>query len=186
MRTNDRFFVDVLVHNEGKLSLEALLVEFLQENPDLEKIPGISINQDGSSLQTGGNPVLPKELPIPSPYLKGMFEPFFAESSEARIALWETNRGCPYSCSFCDWGVRTMNRLRLHSFDKAVREIEYLARKQIEDIYITDCNFGIFKRDTFLNGICSLFEIGIHDNIRVFELKKNDPVAFTRAAIGIS
>ncbi|MCF8104488.1 MAG: radical SAM protein [Desulfohalobiaceae bacterium] len=143
-------FVDVLVHNEGELALEALLVEFIQENPDIKKISGISINQDGFALQTGKDPVLPKELPIPSPYLQGMFEPFFAESSQARIALWETNRGCPYSCSFCDWGVRTMNRLRLHSFDKAAREIEYLARKQIQDIYITDCNFGIFERDVEL------------------------------------
>jgi putative methyltransferase len=140
-------FVDVLVHNEGELALEALLVEFLQETPDLAKIPGISINREGACLQTGGNPSLPKELPIPSPYLEGKFDPFFSESTESRIALWETNRGCPHSCSFCDWGVRTMNRLRLHSFDKTAQEIEYLARKKVEDIYITDCNFGIFQRD---------------------------------------
>lgn len=142
----DHPYVDILVHNEGELSLEALLVEFLKGNPSLENIPGLSINQKGTCQHTKGSSSLPKDLPIPSPYLEGVFESFFAEITSC-IALWETNRGCPYSCSFCDWGVRTRNRLRLHSFDKAAQEIEYIARNKIEDIYITDCNFGILKRD---------------------------------------
>ena len=27
------------------------------------------------------------------------------------IAAWETNRGCPYQCTFCDWGSLTNSRL---------------------------------------------------------------------------
>jgi putative methyltransferase len=140
-------YVDVLVHHEGEIPFMNLLLSFLEENEDVSAIEGITYNQNGRAIHTGGNPRLPKDLPIPSPYLNGLFDGFIESSSGARIGLWETNRGCPFACSFCDWGVRTMNRLRLHDFEKVAAEIVYMARKQIADLYITDCNFGIFQRD---------------------------------------
>jgi len=40
-----------------------------------------------------------------------------------------------------------MNKLRRHNGDKIRQEIDYLAQHRMEDIYVTDCNFGIFERD---------------------------------------
>ena len=140
-------YVDVLVRHEGELPLEQLLLRVLDGAPDLADIQGIAYNRNGRFVISGGNPRLPRDLPVPSPYLSGVFDDFISESGSAAIALWETNRGCPHSCSFCDWGVRTMNRLRLHDADKVLAEIAYIAARRIEDIYVTDCNFGLFKRD---------------------------------------
>jgi tRNA A37 methylthiotransferase MiaB len=61
--------------------------------------------------------------------------------------LWETNRGCPFACCFCDWGVRTKNKVRLHSPGAGRRRNRHMAEKGVADIYITDSNFGLFKRD---------------------------------------
>ncbi|MGA6924914.1 MAG: cobalamin-dependent protein, partial [Desulfosarcina sp.] len=138
---------DILVHGEGEMPFAALLRELLAERPDLECLTGISINCAGRSFSTPKGARLGKNLPVPSPYLNGILDDFLGPENGGRIALWETNRGCPFACCFCDWGVRTKNKIRLHAMARVAREIDILAAKRVEDIYITDSNFGLFKRD---------------------------------------
>ena len=145
-------YVDVLVHGEGELPFYQLLLAYLEDPPRLDPIPGISYN---NNLQAVKNPVGPglvvsgptDPLPIPSPFLDGAFESFLSDGGKNKIGLWETNRGCPYACSFCDWGVRSTNKIRRHDMKKIAAEIDYIARRKIEDLYVTDCNFGILERD---------------------------------------
>ncbi len=138
---------DVLVHGEGEIPFAALLRERLEPDPHLERLQGITFNQAGRVITTSAGVRLGKHLPVPSPYLNGSLDSFLGERNGNRIALWETNRGCPFACCFCDWGVRTQNKVRLHDLSRVAREIDYLASKQVADIYITDSNFGLFKRD---------------------------------------
>jgi putative methyltransferase len=150
--TPDDFFerfpqADVLVHGEGEMPFARLLKELLQDAPDLHKVPGISFNDSGRCITTAAGSRLGKDLPVPSPYLNGNLDAFIGESNGNRIALWETNRGCPFACCFCDWGVRTKNKVRLHHMQRLAQEIDYLAAHRVADIYITDSNFGLFKRD---------------------------------------
>jgi putative methyltransferase len=140
-------FTDILVHGEGEIPFTRLLKALLQEKPDLSNLQNISFRRQGDTVTTPMGPRLGKELAVPSPYLNGNLVDFIGGNNSNRIALWETNRGCPFACSFCDWGVRTKNKVRLHSMDRVSREIDYLADNGVEDIYITDANFGLFKRD---------------------------------------
>ena len=41
---------------------------------------------------------------IPSPYLNGMLDEFF---EDRWMPVLETNRSCPYRCTFCAWGIGT-------------------------------------------------------------------------------
>ncbi len=144
----ERFpWADILVHGEGELPFSALLRALCDDSPDLGQLTGISFIRQGQLITTPQGPRLGKHLPVPSPYLNGSLDAFLGEENGNRIALWETNRGCPFACCFCDWGVRTKNRVRLHDLDRIAREIDYLALKKVADIYITDSNFGLFKRD---------------------------------------
>lgn len=143
-------FADVLVHGEGEIPVKNLLLEYLEENLDLKKVNGISFNINSKAIKTSISEKLPKNLPVPSPYLNGLFDSFFNKDDKNKIGLWETNRGCPFSCCFCDWGVRTKNKIRHHSMDRILQEIQYFGLKKIEDIYITDANFGLFKRDLII------------------------------------
>ena len=59
----------------------------------------------------------------------------------------ETNRGCPYSCTFCDWGQNTMSRIRKFPVERALAEFAWLARHGIEQWIVADANFGILPRD---------------------------------------
>jgi putative methyltransferase len=154
---SNRFFfehpyVDVLVHGEGELPFYQLLLAYLDDIPQLDPIPNISYNVNQQSVKNRTAPGLvvsdeTNSLPIPSPFLDGAFEHFLSDGAKNKIGLWETNRGCPYSCSFCDWGVRSTNKIRRHDMRKVAAEIDYIARRKIEDLYVTDCNFGILKRD---------------------------------------
>jgi putative methyltransferase len=72
-----------------------------------------------------------------------------------------------------------MNKLRLHDLDKIKAEIEYFAGNKIEDIYITDCNFGIFERDLEIARMLSESKekYGFPKRVRIqFAKKSNDTV----------
>ena len=82
---------------------------------------------------------------IPSPYLAGIFDT--KEDKHWRAAAIETNRGCPYGCTFCDWGSATLQKIRRFSIDRVLAEVEWIAARRIETLFIADANFGIFDRD---------------------------------------
>ncbi|TSC92545.1 MAG: hypothetical protein CEN91_412 [Candidatus Berkelbacteria bacterium Licking1014_85] len=82
---------------------------------------------------------------IPSPYLSGILDPFLKENL---IPLIETNRGCPYSCAYCNWGVSAHNKLKQFSLERVKSEMDYLANKRFFPYWIiADANFGILERD---------------------------------------
>lgn len=61
--------------------------------------------------------------------------------------ILETNRGCPYGCTFCDWGSATLSKIRQRPIDLVKTEIEFLAELEPNYIYLADANFGILPRD---------------------------------------
>ncbi|MDH4168236.1 MAG: radical SAM protein [Acidimicrobiia bacterium] len=82
---------------------------------------------------------------IPSPLLTGLFDGFIA--GPALNVILETNRGCPYGCTFCDWGSATLSRIRQFDIDRVFAELEWMGQNQIYNVALADANFGIFKRD---------------------------------------
>ena len=85
---------------------------------------------------------------IPSPFLEGAFDSIMAANPhESWIGLWETNRGCPFRCTFCDWGSATAAKVTKFGEERLYREVDWFAEKKIEYIFCCDANFGIQKRD---------------------------------------
>ncbi len=87
-----------------------------------------------------------KQLAFPSPYLSGLLDPFL---KQGLYPLLETNRGCPYACTFCTWGVAAQSKVLQHSLEQVYHEIDYVAEKAPGAIrwLFADANFGILKRD---------------------------------------
>ena len=63
------------------------------------------------------------------------------------IMPYETTRGCPYSCTYCEWGGGVGNKISQKPLDQIISDIEVMALCGIEQLEIIDANFGILKRD---------------------------------------
>lgn len=141
-------FVDIACHREGEKVFTSLL-----ENcwGDWTVIPSISYLLGYGSAATA--PVAPrmsqKEMyEAPSPYCAGIFDPLMKENPDEQwLVLWETNRGCPFSCTFCDWGDLINAKVFKFDLERLRQELEWIARHKIEFIFCADANFGIFPRD---------------------------------------
>jgi len=85
----------------------------------------------------------------PSPYTLGLYDKILADNPEYDFqAIVETNRGCPFSCSFCYWGQGfDENKIRFHSMDYIASEADWIGRNKIKYVFMADANFGMYKQD---------------------------------------
>jgi putative methyltransferase len=90
-----------------------------------------------------------KELVSPSPYASGIFERLIRENPNVEwSATLETNRGCPYGCTFCDWGSLTQSKVKCFSEERVFSDIDWLSKHNIPYVFLSDANFGILvERD---------------------------------------
>lgn len=142
-------FCDIAVYREGELTFKKILEEIIKETPELSKINGIAYNYKGKTIQT--TPAIRTQQldDIPSPYLLGIFDGMKEKCDSLGIAaingLLETNRGCPYQCTFCDWGNGTLGKVKKFKFRRIKKELLWFAKNKIEYIVNCDANFGIYK-----------------------------------------
>jgi tRNA A37 methylthiotransferase MiaB len=143
-------FIDIAVHNEG----EATFLELLEALPgrDWKGIAGISyLDGDDVFVRTGDRNRFRDLDDVPSPFVDGTFDALMAANpNENWIGLWETNRGCPFTCTFCDWGSATAAKVTKFGMDRLKSEADWFAAKKIEYVFCCDANFGIQPRDVDL------------------------------------
>ena len=148
--------VDAYITGEGEQSFTKL-VGLLDEHGSVARIPWearpssvYAFDHDHARIvHNPNNPVARLDLStVPSPYLNGMMDPFLADVRLAPII--ETNRGCPYSCTYCCWGQATQSKINCFPLETVQAEIRYAARETRNPtgfFYVADGNFGIYDRD---------------------------------------
>jgi radical SAM superfamily enzyme YgiQ (UPF0313 family) len=150
----DQPHVDIAVHGEGEQTfaelLRALADTTLDDAPPdlspLADVAGLSFHLGDRVVTTGDRERIADLDTIPSPILSGLFDGFIPAGPLGGVAI-ETNRGCPYGCTFCDWGSATLSRVRKFDLGRIYAELEWCARNHIQTVGIADANFGIFERD---------------------------------------
>lgn len=87
---------------------------------------------------------------IPSPWLTGIMDEFF----DGKLCpLYETNRGCPFTCTFCVQGTKWYTKVNYFNLERIRDEVFYIGKKNFEKcpeqkiMRIADPNFGMFERD---------------------------------------
>lgn len=162
-------YVDICVKLEGEKSFKAILERFTTDK-DYTKIPGILINDNGVKVDTGESLRIDDLDTIPSPYLTDVFKPLMEKFPEIRWnATLESNRGCPYACTFCDWGSLTYNKVKKFGLERVYAEFEWVGKNKCDFVSLTDANFGIFaERDSL-----------IADKLIEVQKKYNNPKAYT-------
>ncbi|MEK9570186.1 MAG: radical SAM protein [Paracoccaceae bacterium] len=134
----DNDHIDVLVHQEGERSFNSILAGI-----PLSEIDGITYRSNCSIL-TNKSSRLSALDDVPSPYLTGLFDHIDKEGRELNVII-ETDRGCPFKCTFCDWGGVTFSKVKRFGLEKIFAEIEWAGKNKVEMIQSADANFGIFK-----------------------------------------
>ena len=139
-------FIDYAVYLEGELVFHELFRRLL----------GMEHNTAGMGYLEGGT--LNKQIKpgriadlskMPSPYAEGYFDELVEKYRGTNIKLnatMETNRGCPFSCTYCDWGNGGLGKVKKFSLCRVKREIEWAGRNNVDYVWGADANFGAFKQ----------------------------------------
>lgn len=141
-------YVDLLIHFAGEIPFSEILLQALERAPDYRDIKSLSIRlPDNRPLKTSPRPVNRDLDPIPSPYLTGVFDELIGDQRYDFHASQETHRGCPYACTFCDWGAANFSKVGIFPDARLEAELKWFGSKEIELLYNCDANYGILKRD---------------------------------------
>ena len=141
---------------EGEIGFSNIIERALSINPKeklinvifKEPIEGCISRKKDSTLQYL-NPVtrIKKLDEIPSPYTTGLLDKFFNSELNPMI---QTNRGCPFSCSFCVDGNDSVRQVNQFSIERIKEELQYIGNKIAKNknlLYISDLNFGMYPKD---------------------------------------
>ena len=60
------------------------------------------------------------------------------------LSIIETTRGCPYGCTYCDWGGGINTAVIKKNVNSVYQDIELLCSYDLTYLYLADANFGIF------------------------------------------
>ena len=160
--SQEKFFrehpnVDVYVSVEGEIGFTNVVEKALEAKSHKEirtkvlskPIDGCITRSTNGKLQYTIPEIRIKKLDeIPSPYLTGLMDKFFDGKLCPTI---QTNRGCPFHCTFCTDGRGSVDRVNNFSLDRVAAEIDYIATHVTwnkAQLLISDLNFGMFPKDT--------------------------------------
>ncbi|RCK30566.1 B12-binding domain-containing radical SAM protein [Thalassospira lucentensis] len=148
--------MDYFIIKEGEVGF-ASLIGHLLEDPDnrpTELIESVHwLDRETGKFYLAPPSARLKDLDeIPSPYLNGDMDEFI---DDGFMPIIQTNRGCPFSCTFCVEGTLYYNKVRNKGHERIFAELDYIGRQMAPrvaegkraDLFIADSNFGMYNGD---------------------------------------
>lgn len=150
---NQNYGLDIVSLDHGEKAFAAVVKRVLSTGMNRKKIFDNPI--DGCASRINGTNDIVRGIDInnmkglentPSPYLNGYMDKFL---SIGQWPMLETNRGCPYLCTFCERGDIYFSKLMIRDENIIYEELNYLAKhSKAKELIITDSNFGLLgERD---------------------------------------
>ena len=155
--------IDYYCYADGETGFKSCVQDYIKFDFDVTQMKKQNIIPDGSmSLSWNkedlliGKPITRLGLSnkvdgrdcIPSPYLKGYLDKFL---NGKFIPSFETARGCPFSCTFCDQGIDTTKMVSF-STKRMESELSYVCERVTKfsgsrSIAFHDANWGMYIKD---------------------------------------
>lgn len=126
--------VDAAVTGEGEEIIRRVVREHHSDN--WTKMPGLLVPSPFGWRSTGAidRPVLDD---YPSPYQLDL-------APVGSTGYFETFRGCPIHCTFCQWGEQRADRV--HSVEYLVEHLRGIERARVPDLFCLDAAFNLSPR----------------------------------------
>ena len=142
---NSHDYVDIGVVGEGEKVFEQILLEYFNKK-DFSEIPGLIFRKNNKIFKTKPATRIKDINTIPSPYLSGLFNNIILKNPSVNFhATVEMDRGCPFKCTFCDWGSLTAQKMIKFDEPRLFKEFERVSRNKINYLWFTNSNLGIFN-----------------------------------------
>ena len=137
--------IDVIVLGEGEATFQELL-----DTPRAawSRVPGIAWLDSAGAVATSAPRERQRDLAkLPSPF--DVLELTDAAGRPRYDAVtYETTRGCPYKCAFCEWGTGAIGTKMIgFPMERLRRDWQKIVRAGIPNIWLADSNFGALKDD---------------------------------------
>ena len=136
--------VDIVVMGEGEATFTAFLDA---SDPDQwSDVAGLAFVQDGELVVTPERPRFRNLNLLPSAL--DVISLLDDEGNPYDCIAYETSRGCPYKCAFCEWGTGAIGtKMLTFSVDRIKHDWNFIVDAGIKNIWLTDSNFGAMRED---------------------------------------
>jgi len=151
---NKYSIADFFIQYEGELAFANLIKRYIELDLDKNKLKkeilklGNCFIIENKEIISGPNLHRIEDLDLtPSPYTTGLFDKFLEDPDY--MPMIQTNRGCPFSCTFCQEGEAYFNKVRRKSLAFVKTEIDYISTRVRPEagLWITDSNWAMYKWD---------------------------------------
>ena len=162
----DKPFVDYFAYSDGEVVFVEIVKQFIENNFSAklmkdrdEPMKGcVSLTKEKNKIHVGeymsrigmeGSVKSEGRDTIPSPYSTGLLDKFL---NGVFVPSFETARGCPFLCTFCDQGLDN-SKITTFSVKRIAEEVSYVAEKfsklktGTKTIAMFDSNWGLFEKD---------------------------------------
>jgi radical SAM superfamily enzyme YgiQ (UPF0313 family) len=163
----EKSILDYYCYSDGETSFSSVVQEYINSNFSTIKMRNDNIAANGAMSLTNdkeklliGDPITRLGIKnkvdgrdcVPSPYLNGALDKFL---NGKFIPSFETARGCPFMCAFCDQGLDE-TKIVSYSTKRMTQELDYVAEKinkfsGTKSIAFHDSNWGMYKKDLDLS-----------------------------------
>ena len=177
---DERPFIDVIVHNEGEIVFKNILKTIIH-GFNIRSVKGITTHQ----FQTPLEERIKNISKLPSPYLNGLFDDLISvkDHNYEWESLIEIERGCPYTCSFCEVGDRHWTKIIKQDYDKMLKEINWISEHNIEYLHLIANNFGMYREHKIISDLLikNFKTIGFPTALNITWAKHKKPYLFDMA-----
>lgn len=129
-----RQIADVLVINEGEHAMVEIMALAQRDPASLAQLPGIAWHDMLGWHQTAERP-LGDLNDLASPYTLGL-------SPHGGVGILQTYRGCPLTCSFCEWGTLGSPR-RVREVDNLEQELAGMHDHDVSGALLVDAALNL-------------------------------------------
>ena len=137
--------IDVIFLGEAEVSFQ----EFLDcsDGADWDGIDGLAFLVDSAVVKTAPRERCRELERFPSPLEVLQLTDKAGQPRYDSIA-YETSRGCPFKCAFCEWGTGAIgSKMYQWPLQRIREDWEAIVAAGIKNIWLADSNFGALKLD---------------------------------------